>query len=37
MIMNELNADPTFFLSLLMVAISVITFIGFVMAKKFKK
>lgn len=37
MIMNELNADPTFYLSFAMVAFAIIAFIGFVMARKFKE
>ncbi len=36
MIMNELNTDTVFYMSLLMVALAVVTFIVFVIGRRFK-
>ncbi len=34
--MNELNTDPVFYMSLLMVALAIVVFIGYALARKFK-
>ncbi len=36
MIMNELNADTVFYMSLLMVALAIVSFVIFAIGRRFK-
>ena len=36
MLMSELNADPVFYMSVLMVALAIVSFVIFVIGRRFK-